>query len=263
MKKSLYIYIILFTVITIFNGCQNGEEHIVDISSGISTSSDIFATASKNEDGLISLDKSDMEKLPEEEFDDPVIQKWNDKYENYKDDEGNEFTFKKGTDICVGFISKPLDADTDNIKSEDELKKIAEDFLREKVSISEYSLGYQYINDSGQICTMTFNKYIQGYKTSDTIGITVELDGQVFAYHVTDYKLFDNLDIPVIDKQMVDDTIQSAVKEKYGDADYKVQSETLIYEDKKFYIDYVAFAIEYADGNDEIHYEVSGQIPIK
>lgn len=222
-----------------FAGCQSIENTASDKTD---TSIAESAVASENSTvsdsiGIVTVGKSKMEKSESDS---------REEYDAYIDENGDEYLFKKDSDVCIGYSNaKSTNIANGKDKPLDECIEIAENFLKDKIDLSEYTLVDKQMTDHGtdtNSCYITYSKTIQGYQTMDIIFVIVKGDGTVHSISAPNCGVFNDLTVPNIDKEKINEKIKAEITSVCGENnDCELNSEMLTYEDGKFYIEFLAY----------------------
>lgn len=231
MRKVILILLIIF----LFSGCTNNSE---------------IRNADSSVQSYITVDKTDMTLVSQDQEE-----------ECYQDENGDEYSFDKNTDSCIGYSKNSSNLYTSgDIKGEEECRQIAEQFLNERLDLSEYTFFDQKLF-GGNNYSIDYTKTIQGYPTMDCVYVIMKTNGIITDYRMLNSGMFDNVEVPKINESEIERKIIQNIKEEYGDKleECEILIKALQYEDDIISMVYEA-EIKSSEGYSEL---TDGAVPIK
>lgn len=153
--------------------------------------------------------------------------------------------------------------DLSSIEEDDLLKKhekTAYDFITNtlnlKNEIDKYTLSSANYVSSYNELSYSYCKTISGINTTDCIHMSLDLNGEISSYSISNQNVFDSILDKDIDMDCVNSFIKSEVDKKYGNVDYEKFFFTIKKEKDNFIIE-CNIAITHPDGmrsGESFHY---------
>ena len=195
MRKIIYIILLLVLPITVLSGCSKYNNYSIKLcgySDSILENSQLqeFQDWSKG-----SFEDSTAEKTVELKLLDDTVagsyvdteKRFSEFYNThtYKDKRNRQFTLTEDGKLSSYFFgNNPNKGDNGKIYTKSECIEIAKDFISEIVDPSQYTVTAEY-NAMLGMYTVSFNKYVKGFKCSDQAKIKVEEDGYIYSFSST------------------------------------------------------------------------------
>lgn len=153
----------------------------------------------------------------------------------YRDDEWNCMDITKDTGEVTFFMSdlfsnKEKRDLTLPILSEDELRKLADDYAKDVIDIEEYQVDVEVDTEHSRY-EYVYTRYIDGYETSDRFRIGLSDRGEVILYSDSLMRDMKYVSLEGFDKEKAYEAVKEVVKEQLPKAcldTIELQSETLI-----------------------------------
>ncbi len=186
-------------------------------------------------------------------------------FQVYKDSQNNEYIYKNQK--LVGYFSdKEIKEENNNQRksislNEIDYTKIAENYAKEFIDVESTSFEkYQFeksdvVSDYNEI-NYTYTKFINGFKTNDSITVSLNFDGTLASVSASRQGLFDNL-IILATKDEIKNYVDNYMSENYPSLEYKVSSSIVDYIDNKYVIS--NFVVINNDGEiftDTVYYDL-------
>lgn len=186
-------------------------------------------------------------------------------FQVYKDSQNNEYIYKNQK--LVGYFSdKEIKEENNNQRKSISINKIdytkiAENYAKEFIDVESTSFEkYQFeksdvVSDYNEI-NYTYTKFINGFKTNDSITVALNFDGTLASVSASRQGLFDNLVI-LATKDEVQNYVDDYMKEKYPSFEYKVSRVIVDYIDDKYVIsNFVVINNEEEVFTEQVYYEL-------
>lgn len=126
------------------------------------------------------------------------------RYDVYENEEGVTVEKLHGSEI-VAYYFKPYNRDTNYPEmNESQVREIAEQFLKENVSenvLGNFEFDHMGTDALGRY-SLLYQRYVEGYRTDETISIWVDRNGQVSGYNGYNLGKYDNLDERITQKDI-------------------------------------------------------------
>ena len=107
--------------------------------------------------------------------------------------------------------------------SEEELRRLGEEYLKDKVPLNQYVFSGVQDYSSRQQMEFDYEKTIAGYRCFDFVYVTVAYDGTITHFFAPRVGIFDNVTVPKIDRSKLLEQLDIMVKERWGDIPYEVK----------------------------------------
>ncbi len=143
----------------------------------------------------------------------------------YADKEGNQFIYDHGDGSIRGFY-KGMDSDrvVSAVKNEDELKNIAETFLKAYIPFDLYTfVNHTYTQDTN-VHTFGYSREIAGYKSADIAFVMLTDDGEFVGYAAPNVGIFEQCSIPEIDEAALKEKLEAAMTGKRPFSAYTIDN---------------------------------------
>lgn len=143
----------------------------------------------------------------------------------YADKEGNQFIYDHGDGSIRGFY-KGIDSDrvVSAVKDEEELKNIAETFLKAYIPFDLYTfVNHTYTQDTN-VHTFGYSREIAGYKSADIAFIMLTDDGEFVGYAAPNVGIFEQCSIPEIDEAALKEKLEAAMTGKRPFSAYTIDN---------------------------------------
>ena len=157
------------------------------------------------------------------------------KIDVFIDADKNEYLFNdKGEQI--GFMMsnskvKTYSADADKTTL-DEAVTIADKVLREITADNrDYTMTEAKYFENMQEYSITYHYFVNGYRTSDFVFVDISPEGVLTTYAAPNMGLFDDVDIPEIDKSEIEKTVADYITQTYDCKDYSIDDMMLVKKD--------------------------------
>lgn len=143
----------------------------------------------------------------------------------YADKEGNQFIYDHGDGSIRGFY-KGIDSDrvVSAVKDEEELKNIAETFLKAFIPFDLYTfVNHTYTQDTN-VHTFGYSREIAGYKSADIAFVILTDDGEFVGYAAPNVGIFEQCSIPEIDEAALKEKLEAAMTRKRPFSAYTIDN---------------------------------------
>lgn len=149
----------------------------------------------------------------------------NEKVNKYTDLQNNEFFYDVNGEM-VGFILEtPINtlkqANTSALttKNIDTIKTA----FKSLIDLKDYALEEKVYDEILHIHYLTFYRYINGYKSSDFVAISLDDRGNILSYAAPNVITSKNLSIPNIDTKKIEEQLTSTLNSKLGKNQYRYE----------------------------------------
>ena len=151
----------------------------------------------------------------------------------YTDSQGNQYIYGADDGKIKGFY-KGIDSSSisSEIKNEDELKTIAENFIENYIELNKYNFVSRTYADDTKVSTYNFNRLINGYNSADFAFVMLKDDGSIIGYAAPNIGIFDNIRVPEINENKAIQTLEEIMKLKYDYSQYKIETKRLVVNSK-------------------------------
>lgn len=151
-----------------------------------------------------------------------------------KDGSGMEVSFISGTERLASVHTGKTATENAISVSQGEGKQLAEAYVSPYIDLTEYEYeyrpdiyGHQYDSSRKLIHTHHYVRYINGYKTMDTVSVDLLEDGTLYAISMLYRDSFAHTSVPRIDQDKLQRVIDDYLSQ-LGISDYTVTSKVLI-----------------------------------
>ncbi|MDE7398662.1 MAG: hypothetical protein K2N06_03950 [Oscillospiraceae bacterium] len=155
----------------------------------------------------------------------------NNKIDVFVDEDKNEYLFNdKGEQIGFFGSNSGIAAQSENVKiSLDDAIAISNEALREiNVADREYTMTKAKYFENMQEYSITYHYFVDGYRTSDFVFVDISPEGVLTTYAAPNMGLFDDVDIPEIDKSEIEKTVADYITQTYDCKDYSIDDMILV-----------------------------------
>jgi len=159
----------------------------------------------------------------------------NKKTEIYTDEQGSQYIFGSDDGELKGFYKGGnfTSSTTSQSESKEELKNLADSFLKDYIELNTYFFTGHVYNDDTKIHTFNYCRKIKDYNSADFAFVMISEHGDVIGYAAPNINIFDNVVIPEInDDKMIKD-LEEKMKQKYKYSKYEINQKTLILNSEK------------------------------
>ena len=212
------IIVLFATFFTIYKLSDNNQPNTLKITTTASTS------ANKSKTKILLLNKEKKELIYNHQY------IYNDKevYDIYTDELKNEYDFyNKSGDLRAFILFNTSTSKSNNFKNKltkDQIKNIAEDFVKNNANISNYKYVDTLFEKSEY--RVTYSRFVQGYQTIEDILVILDPYGFITHYVARYQGMFDDFKTK-INREKISSSFDAYIKKEYGNIKYTINYEIL------------------------------------
>lgn len=155
--------------------------------------------------------------------------------DHYTDADGVKYYFDKQTGNYCGFrISSGIAQGTKDSIPQTKLETLSDTIAEKFIKVKQYQRTYQY-KEGVKTHWFTYDKYKNGIKTADKFLVWINADGNIKMARALHTGEFDNIKIPEIDHEKLEQQARQRVEEK-GYVFQQIREKELVFENGKLCI---------------------------